>query len=123
MEGKHDMWSPWYLMPKDKSKKVECKFYNNVISYHKDRMLLHLGYQYDVNKQIQVVVCWKALFAPCGGLVPPPLNDMELLAHILNGWTKDVGIKTPNPLLEGEYVLMFQMEMAWNFTPPPIQKV
>jgi len=44
MEGKHNMWSPWYLMLKNKPRKVECKFYGNVISYHEDRMLLHLGY-------------------------------------------------------------------------------
>jgi hypothetical protein len=42
---------------------------------------------------------------------------MELLAHIVNGWTKDVAIKTLNPLVERKYVLMFQMERAWNFTP------
>jgi len=27
----------------------------------------------------------KALFAQCGGLAPPPLNDMEVLANIPNG--------------------------------------
>jgi hypothetical protein len=26
----------WYLMPKDKPRKVKCKFYDNVISYYKD---------------------------------------------------------------------------------------
>ncbi len=29
-----------YLMTLDKSSKVECRFFNNVISYHKDKMLL-----------------------------------------------------------------------------------
>jgi len=27
----------------------------------------------------------KALFAQCGGFVPPPLNDMERLTHFLDG--------------------------------------
>jgi hypothetical protein len=27
--------------------KVECKFCGNLISYHKDRMLFHLGYRYE----------------------------------------------------------------------------
>jgi hypothetical protein len=44
MEGKQNVWNPWYLIPKDKLGKVECKFYNNVISYRKDRMLFYLGY-------------------------------------------------------------------------------
>jgi hypothetical protein len=35
----------------------------------------------------------KTLFAQSGGLVPPPLNDMEVLAHILNGRIEDVAIK------------------------------
>jgi hypothetical protein len=47
MEGRQNMWSPWYLMPHDKLGKVECKFYDNVISYYKDKMFFHLGYQYD----------------------------------------------------------------------------
>ncbi len=86
-------------------------------------MLFHLGYQYDVNKQAQVVVCSKAhprvkaLFSQCGGLVPPPLNDMVLLAHILNGQTKngqtkDVAIKTLNPLVERESISMLQVKGA-----------
>ncbi len=31
MVGRWNMWSPWYLMPKDKPRKVECKFCGNVI--------------------------------------------------------------------------------------------
>jgi hypothetical protein len=30
--------NPWYLKLEDKPRKVKCKFYNNVISYHKDIM-------------------------------------------------------------------------------------
>jgi hypothetical protein len=60
IEGKHNVWSPWYLMPKDKPRKVEFKLYSNVISYHKDKMLFHLGYQYDVNRQTKVVLSSKA---------------------------------------------------------------
>jgi hypothetical protein len=47
-------------MPKDKLGKVQCKFCGNVISYHKDRMFFYLGYRYDGNVQIGVVVCSKA---------------------------------------------------------------
>jgi len=43
MERRWNMLNPWYLMLKEKSSKVECKFCGNVISYHKDRMLFHLG--------------------------------------------------------------------------------
>ncbi len=39
MEGKGNVWNPWYLMPKDKLGKVEYKFCNNIISHCKDRML------------------------------------------------------------------------------------
>jgi hypothetical protein len=42
MEGKRNVWSPWYLMLKDKLRKVECKFYGNVISYRKDRIFLQI---------------------------------------------------------------------------------
>jgi hypothetical protein len=54
MEGKLNVWSPWYLMPEDKPSKVGCKFYGDVISYCKDRMLFHLGYRYDGNWQTGV---------------------------------------------------------------------
>ncbi len=75
MERRQNMWSPWYLMPKDKLGKVKCKFCDNVILYRKDRMLFHLGYLYDGNGRTRVVMCskahpWvKALSAQCGGLV------------------------------------------------------
>ncbi len=102
---------------------MECKFYNNVISYQKDRIFFHFFYRYDGNRWARVVMCSKAhphvkaLFAQCGGLVPPPLNDMEVLANIPNGWTEDVVIKTLNPLLERKFALMFQVEGVFNFTP------
>ncbi len=60
MEGRQNVRSPWYLMPNDNLGKVECKFCNNVILYHKDRMLFHLGYWYDGNEWTRVVVCSKA---------------------------------------------------------------
>jgi hypothetical protein len=78
-------------MLEDKLGKVECKFYNNVTSYHKDKMFFHLDYEYDGNGQARVVMCSKAhslvkaLFAQCGGLVPPPLNNMEVPTHIPDG--------------------------------------
>jgi len=49
MEGRWNVWNPWYLLPEDKLGKVECKFYYNVISYCKDRMFFHFGYRYDGN--------------------------------------------------------------------------
>jgi hypothetical protein len=100
MDERRNMWSPWYLMPKDKLAKVECKFCDNVISYYKDRMLFHLGYQNDGNGWIGVAMCSKAhlgvkaMFSQCGGLVLPPLNDMEVPTHIPNGRIEDVAIET-----------------------------
>ncbi len=38
------MCSTWYLMLKDKPRKLECKFCGNVISYCKDKMFFHLGF-------------------------------------------------------------------------------
>jgi len=52
------------------------------------------------------------------GLVLPPLNDMEVPAHISNGRTKDAAMETPNPLVDGKFISMFQVEGAQNFTPP-----
>jgi hypothetical protein len=93
-------------------------------------MFFHLGYWYDGNGQAKIIVCskahpWvKALFAQCGGLVPPPLNNMEVPVHIPNGQTKDVAMETWNLLVEGEFDLMFQVEGVQNFTPLQIaQKV
>jgi hypothetical protein len=48
------MSSPWYLMLEDKSSKVECKFCDNVLSYHKDKMFFHLGNQYDGNGELEL---------------------------------------------------------------------
>jgi len=59
----------------------------------------------------------KALFAQCGGLVLPPLNDMGVLAHILNGRIEDVAIETLNPLVEREFVLTSQVEGVQIFNP------
>jgi hypothetical protein len=46
-------------MLEDKFGKMECKFYNNVIWYHKDKMFFHLGYWYDGNGWTKVIVCSK----------------------------------------------------------------
>jgi hypothetical protein len=86
-------------------------------------MLFQLDYRYDGNGQTGIVVCSKAhawvktLFAQCGGLVPPPLNDMEVLAHILIGRIEDMAMETLNPSMEGESTLTSLMEGAQNFTP------
>jgi hypothetical protein len=54
MERRWNMSSPWYLMLEDKSSKVECKFCDNVLSYHKDKMFFHLGNQYDGNGELEL---------------------------------------------------------------------
>jgi hypothetical protein len=123
MEGRWNVWNPWYLMPKDKLGKVDCKFCGNVISYHKDKMIFHLGYRYDNNGWAEIAMCSKAhprvnaLFARCGGFVLPPLNDMEVPACISNGWTKDVAMEMLIPSMGREYASMSQVERVWNFTP------
>ncbi len=116
MDGRENVSSPWYLMPKEKPKKAECKFCDNVISYSNDKMLFHLGYQYDGNGQARVILCSReqlnALFAQCGKFVPQPLklNDMEVLAHFSNGRIKDVAIEMSNLSMEGKYVSTSQVE-------------
>jgi len=86
-------------------------------------MFFHLGYQYGGNGQTRVTMCskahpWvKALFAWCGGLVPQPLNNMEVPTHISNGRIKNMAMETLNPSMKGEFVLTSQMEGAQNFTP------
>jgi len=52
----------------------------------------------------------KALFAQCGGLVLPPLNNMEIPIHILNGQIEDVAMETLNLSMEEVFALMLQME-------------
>ncbi len=42
---------------------------------------------------------------------------MEILAHFLDGQTKDMAIEMLNPSVEREYISMFQMEGAQIFTP------
>ncbi len=75
MDVRQNVWEPWYLMTLVPDN-VECKFYNNVISYHKDRMLFHLGYQHDDNERIFVIMCLgaqaqvEALFTICGKIIP-----------------------------------------------------
>jgi hypothetical protein len=56
MDCSQNMWEPWYLMTLDKQGKVECKFCNNVISYHRDIMFFHLGYSHDDNGRIGVTI-------------------------------------------------------------------
>lgn len=75
MEGKQNVWDPWYLMTLDKLGKLECKFCNMVISYYKDVIFFHLGYQPDGNGHIGVDICPKTqaqvkpLFANFGGIL------------------------------------------------------
>ncbi len=40
----------------------------------------------------------------------PPLNDMEILAHILDEQIEDVAIETSNPSMEGKFVSMSPVE-------------
>ncbi len=114
----------WYLMPKDKPRKVKCKFYDNVISYRKDIMFFYLGYQYDDNGQTWITVClmaqpWvKALFAWCDGLVLPPPKNMEVLTHFPNGWMEDMAIEMLNPSMEREYASTSQVEKVWIYALP-----
>ncbi len=47
MDGKHNMWEPWYLdvmMTTIRPNKVQHKFCDLQLIYHKDRMFSHLGY-------------------------------------------------------------------------------
>ncbi len=76
------MWDLWYLITLDKCNKVECKFCNSVILYHKNKMLFTMNYWHNGNAWVGVAMCskayaqMKALFATCGGIVPWPLDDM-----------------------------------------------
>ncbi len=99
-----------------------CEFCDNFISYHKDKMFFHLDYWYDGNGWTRITMCsrthpWvETLFAQCGELVPPPLNDIKVLAHLLAEQTKDIAIEMPNLKVEGKSTLTFQMEGAWICT-------
>jgi len=85
MKGRQNMWEPWYLMIPNNLNKVEYKFYNNVISYRKDIMFFHLGYQHDGNGKVGVTICLKAraqiktLFGTCGRIVHQPLDGVVVL--------------------------------------------
>lgn len=101
---------------------MECRFYNNIISYHKDKTFFHLGYRHNGSGRVNVAMCsmaWaqvKALFATCGGIIHWPLDDVVVL-H-LNGSPENVAIKMPNPSMEGKLASTFQMEGVWIYTPP-----
>jgi hypothetical protein len=58
----------------------------------------------------------KIIFARCGGLVPPPLSNMEVLAHISNAQIEYVAMETSNPSVERKFVSTSRMEGA-NFNP------
>jgi hypothetical protein len=45
---------------KGQAKESGMQFCGNVISYYKNKMLLHLGYQYDGNGRAGVPMCLKA---------------------------------------------------------------
>lgn len=110
------MWDPWYAMILDKPYKVECKFYNVIISYCKDRMLFHLGYWHDDNGWNGVAMCskiWtqvKVLFTNYGGIVVWPLDDMFVPTP--NGLIENVAIETSNLLVEGESTSTSQVKGA-----------
>ncbi len=109
-------------MLKDKLGKVECKFYTNVILYCKDKMVFHLGYQYDGNglgnyNVFKGTLQVKTLFSWCGKFFPPPLNNMEVPAHFPDVWIKDVAIETHNLLVEIEYASMFHLWKGLEFSP------
>jgi len=59
----------------------------------------------------------KALFAQCDGLIPPPLNHMEMPTHILDGRIEDMAIEMPNLYMERKSISMFQVE-GFKFSPP-----
>jgi hypothetical protein len=111
MEGRQNVWNPWYLMILDKLDKMKCKFCYIVIPYHKDKMLFHLGYHHDGSGQVYVTMCpktcaqVKALFANCEGTIFQPLDNMFILAP--NGSIENVTIEIPNLLVEGEFFLTF----------------
>jgi hypothetical protein len=121
MEGKWNVWEQWYLTTLDKQGKVECKFCNNVISYCKNKIIFHLGYQHNGSGKVGLVMCLKAwaqfkpLFATCGRIVLWLIDDMVVLT--LDGRIDNVPIKAPNPLVKGEFPLTFQVEGAWICTP------
>ncbi len=95
---------------------MECKFCTNVISYSKDKILFHLGYQYDGNGQARVTLCSReqlnARFAQCDKFVLQPLklNDMEVPTHFSDGRIKNVAIETSNLLMEENFISTCQME-------------
>jgi hypothetical protein len=108
-------------MTLDKPNKVGCKFYNNVISYHKDKLFFHLGYQHDGNERIFVVMClraqaqFKALFTTCGKIIPRPLDDVVVLAP--NGPIEIMTIERLNPSMEREFASYSQVKRAQIYTP------
>jgi len=59
----------------------------------------------------------KALFAQCDGFSPPPSNNMEIPAHILDGRIEDVAMEMSNLLIEGKSILTSQVEGVQNFSP------
>jgi hypothetical protein len=99
MEGRRNVWNPWYLMILDKLDKMKCKFCYIVIPCHKDKMLFHFGYQHDGNWWVGVTMCsktWaqvKALFANCEGIIFQPLYNM--FVPTFNGSIENVTIEMP----------------------------
>ncbi len=59
MEARQNVWYLWYLMTLDKPNKVECKFYNNVISYHKDIMLSIWAINMMAMKEFMLSCVWR----------------------------------------------------------------
>jgi hypothetical protein len=48
----------------------------------------------------------------CDGFVLPPLNDMEVLAHMVDGRIEDVAMEMSNPSIERKSILTSQVEGA-----------
>jgi len=58
------------------------------------------------------------LFARCGGLFLPPLNDMEVPAHIPDGRMEDVAMEMSNPSVQGESAGDVLSGKGLKFQPP-----
>jgi hypothetical protein len=61
----------------------------------------------------------KALFAQYGGFVLPPLNNMEVLAHISNGRIEDVAMETLNLSMKENLLRHFKWKGLKSS--PPLQ--
>jgi hypothetical protein len=120
MEGRWNVWNPWYLMLKDKPRK-DVSFV--AISFHTVKIKCSSIWTIDGNGWTRVTMCsrthpWvNTLFAQYGRLVLPPLNDIEVLAHFLNEQKKTLLLKC-QILKWKSFISTFQVEGAWICTSP-----